>query len=75
MKSNIDPKMITGDNIYIAVETARRSGIIGMNDKVVFLEGNRNLLNSVILNNNTEHFTRMFQGTIIDKIKEDVTDA
>lgn len=62
--------MITGDNIYIAVETARRSGIIGMNDKVVFLEGNRNLLNSVILKDgNQEQFTRMFQGTIIDKIK------
>lgn len=29
VRSNIDPKMITGDNIYIAVETALRAGIIG----------------------------------------------
>lgn len=27
-RSNIETKMITGDNIYIAVETARRAGII-----------------------------------------------
>jgi magnesium-transporting ATPase (P-type) len=35
--------MITGDNIYIAVETARRAGIINPDQKVVFLEGNRNM--------------------------------
>jgi magnesium-transporting ATPase (P-type) len=44
IQSNIDPKMITGDNIYIAVETARRAGIINMDDKVIFLEGSRNIL-------------------------------
>ena len=41
--------MITGDNIYIAVETARRCGIIGKHDKVVLLEGSRNLENSKIV--------------------------
>lgn len=41
--------MITGDNIYIAVETARRAGILGLDEKVVFLEGNRNIRNSVTI--------------------------
>lgn len=30
-RSNIETKMITGDNIYIAVETARRAGILEQN--------------------------------------------
>lgn len=34
--------MITGDNIYIAVETAKRAGMIQRNDKVVFLDGKSN---------------------------------
>ena len=39
IRANIEPKMITGDNIYIAVETARRAGILKSGDKVVLLEG------------------------------------
>ena len=39
VNANIEPKMITGDNIYIAVETARRGGILKPHEKVVFLEG------------------------------------
>ena len=35
--SNIDKKIITGDNIYIAVETAMRCGIIGKDEKVMIL--------------------------------------
>lgn len=38
-KANIDPKMITGDNIYIAIQTARRAGVINLNDEVILLEG------------------------------------
>jgi magnesium-transporting ATPase (P-type) len=29
--------MITGDNIYIAVETGRRAGIISKDEKVIIL--------------------------------------
>ena len=39
--ANIESKMITGDNIYIAVETARRAGILKPDEKVVFLEGKK----------------------------------
>ena len=40
IQSNISPKIITGDNIYIAVETARRAGIIAEHEKVLYFEGN-----------------------------------
>ena len=38
--SNIEPKMITGDNIYIAIETAIRAGILPTG-KVLLMEGKR----------------------------------
>ena len=38
--SNIQPKMITGDNIYIAIETAIRAGILPPG-KVLLMEGKR----------------------------------
>ena len=41
INANIKPKIITGDNIYIAVETARRAGILAPNEKIVFLEGKK----------------------------------
>lgn len=65
IKSNIEPKMITGDNIYIAVETARRAGILGINEKVVILEGERNIRNSVTVKEGKGKFTRIFQGLVI----------
>ncbi len=37
VESNIEPKMITGDNIYIAVETGVRAGIIKKDEKVILL--------------------------------------
>ena len=40
-ESNIDTKIITGDNIYIAVETALRSGILQEDQKVILLEGKK----------------------------------
>ena len=36
-ESNIETKIITGDSIYIAVETALRSGIIEENQKILLL--------------------------------------
>lgn len=33
--------MITGDNIFIAVETGYRAGIIRIEDKVVLIEGRK----------------------------------
>lgn len=42
IRSNIQPKMITGDNIYIAVESAKRAGILSSEDQIVFLEGKNN---------------------------------
>ena len=39
--SNIETKIITGDNIYIAVETAFRSGILQDDQKVLLLEGKK----------------------------------
>ena len=38
-QSNIETKIITGDNIYIAVETAIRSGILEEGSRVIILEG------------------------------------
>ena len=35
--SDIEPKMITGDNIYIAVETGYRAGILKEGEKVLLL--------------------------------------
>ena len=40
-ESNIETKIITGDNIYIAVETALRSGILEEQQKVLLLEGKK----------------------------------
>ena len=31
LKANIEPKMITGDNIFIAVETGSRAGLVDRN--------------------------------------------
>lgn len=39
IRANIEPKMITGDNIYIAIETARRAGILKGGEKIAVLEG------------------------------------
>lgn len=33
--------MITGDNIFIAVETGFRTGILRENEKIVLLEGRK----------------------------------
>jgi magnesium-transporting ATPase (P-type) len=33
--------MITGDNVYIAIETAMRCGILERQDEVMVLEGNQ----------------------------------
>ena len=38
-QSNIESKIITGDNVFIAVETAIRCGLLGERDKVIVLEG------------------------------------
>ena len=43
IRTSIEPKMITGDNIYIAVETARRAGIVKPDERIVFLEGKKQL--------------------------------
>jgi magnesium-transporting ATPase (P-type) len=37
--SNIESKLITGDNLYIGVETAMRVGIINEDEKIVVIEG------------------------------------
>jgi hypothetical protein len=37
--------MITGDNIYIAVETGVRAGIITKDEKVILLEGRKQKFN------------------------------
>ena len=44
--SNIEAKIITGDNIYIAIETAIRCGILSKSEKVLVLEG-KNQSNSL----------------------------
>lgn len=37
--AGIGARMITGDNIYIAIETAMRCGILARKDEVIVLEG------------------------------------
>lgn len=37
--ARIQPRMITGDNVYIAIETAMRCGILERKTEVMVLEG------------------------------------
>ena len=39
--ANIDTKMITGDSIYVAAETAIRSGIIPQESAILLIEGRK----------------------------------
>lgn len=39
--SDIEPKMITGDNIFIAVETGFRAGILREGESVIMIEGRK----------------------------------
>lgn len=41
MVADIEPKIITGDNIFIAVETGVRAGVISIHDQVILLEGRK----------------------------------
>jgi magnesium-transporting ATPase (P-type) len=41
--SGIESKIITGDNIYIAIETAVRCSIIGRAEELVVIEGKEQL--------------------------------
>jgi P-type E1-E2 ATPase len=41
MAAHIEPKIITGDNIFIAVETALRTGILPHNSKVLLFMGKK----------------------------------
>lgn len=61
--SGISSKMITGDNGFIAVETARRAGIITSFDKVIILEGH-NQTREVSL------ASLKLKGTLLDKNKK-----
>jgi magnesium-transporting ATPase (P-type) len=39
--AGIEPKIITGDNIFIAIETGVRAGIIPTHQPVILLEGSK----------------------------------
>lgn len=41
MDAHIEPKIITGDNIFIAVETALRTGILPHGSQVLLFEGRK----------------------------------
>lgn len=41
MDAHIEPKIITGDNIFIAVETALRTGILPHGSKILLFEGRK----------------------------------
>ena len=58
--SNIESKMITGDSLFIAVETAKRAGIIDKQEKVVFLQGK---MNADVVSRYEGH--RIFTGILI----------
>ena len=60
-ESNIDTKIITGDNIYIAVETALRSGILEEDQKVLLLEGKKQ--------NSYKEGKKVYEGTVLSKTK------
>ena len=60
-ESNIDTKIITGDNIYIAVETALRSGILEEKEKVILLEGKKQL--------GYQEGKKTFEGIILSKTR------
>jgi hypothetical protein len=41
MAAHIEPKIITGDSIFIGVETAMRAGILHHGSKVLLFEGRK----------------------------------
>lgn len=51
--------MITGDNIFIAVETGYRAGIVKADEKVLLLEGRKQ--------ENDGSTSRIFKGITIEK--------
>jgi P-type E1-E2 ATPase len=44
--AGIDCKMITGDGIFIAVQTAVRAGIIHSKEKILVIEGRKQVSNA-----------------------------
>lgn len=77
-RSNIESKMITGDSLYIAAETGRRAGILGLGEKVVFLEG-KNCVKMegedlrVGVEGEDAGRNRMFQGIVIEPRRQSST--
>lgn len=57
--SDIESKMITGDNIYIAVETGYRARILKEGEKVLLLEGRKQP--------ESDSNERVFKGITIEK--------
>lgn len=55
--------MITGDNIYIAVETAIRAGIIPDQSTVLLIEGHK----QKAYEQNVEESSRVFQATALKR--------
>lgn len=61
---NISPKIITGDNIFIAVETGTRASIITNEEKVILLEGRKQA-------EFKEGTTRTFKGILLSRQAHD----
>lgn len=61
VKSAIEPKMITGDNIFIAIETGIRAGILKPNDQVILLEGRKQPQHTV------DGMPRTFKGVLLTR--------
>ena len=61
-QAEINTKMITGDNIFIAVETAIRAGIISDQTTVLLLEGHKQKVNELSVG-----YQRIFLATALKR--------
>ena len=57
--ANIESRMITGDNIFVAVETAIRCGILNSAEKITVFQG-RNQLSS--------QSDKIFRGKVLERV-------
>ena len=62
--SGISSKMITGDNIFIGIETAQRVGILAPSDKVIILEWSNQI-------REVSQADLRFKGTLLNNNKKE----
>lgn len=59
--AGIQSKMITGDNVYIAIETAVRCGILERKDEVIVIEGRNTEMNRQWTTADIKFYAKIFR--------------